>query len=561
MTIRRNSRRCCPKRSRSPTCPTRTRSPKRCVSSPTGATAPTGGRCWPARPARCPSSSQPSCGGRSARRSGRAPHDNSDFTRARTAAPTTSTSDCNHGTSRSCSGPRTTTGRSPSCSTSTTSRTGSDAASARCCSRGCSRHSTGTPRCATSTSPRRFINKGYNTTFAKLRIARPLRRARRRVKRIANQHAQHELIDYKQRRALLGDWDGIDIDCWHLLQPRPRPLVAVPPHGQAPSAPRAPRCGCGAISPAATSAPRQSRCPPRAGSPTKRSSPRRPADPARAAADPRRASIATPADARSTLLNRLAAALHQRGYLAENYHLGHDRPADHRPRARARRRPHRRRHPDPSPPPRSDRTRRPPSPTPGCSPPDCCAAPPSPPTPRSPRHRRRRQPPRRQRPRATAKRSTATRTWPPNSTSSPARSSDWQTPPPNHPTAPHHERMHDIATAIKPTPPSSRPLPRARRRPAHQHRPLPPAHRPHLPRASPTSTTIKDAQPTYSQTSSPATAATTPASTALPATPEQRTRTPAASGLRRRQPQARPHKPQPHPIAATGNYPSHWKLA
>ena len=42
-----------------------------------------------------------------------------------------------------------------------------------------------------------------------------------RVKRIANQHAERELIDYKQRRVLLADWEGIDSDSWQLLQPRP----------------------------------------------------------------------------------------------------------------------------------------------------------------------------------------------------------------------------------------------------------------------------------------------------------------------------------------------------
>jgi hypothetical protein len=42
-----------------------------------------------------------------------------------------------------------------------------------------------------------------------------------RIKQLANEHAQHELIDYKQRRALLADWAGINRDIWLLLQPRP----------------------------------------------------------------------------------------------------------------------------------------------------------------------------------------------------------------------------------------------------------------------------------------------------------------------------------------------------
>ena len=104
MIIRRISRRCSPKRSRSRICPTLTRSPTRCVSSAMSATATTGRRCCPARPGRCPSRLPPRCSRRSARRSGRAPPDSWDFTPPRTAARTISTSDCNHGTSRNCLG-------------------------------------------------------------------------------------------------------------------------------------------------------------------------------------------------------------------------------------------------------------------------------------------------------------------------------------------------------------------------------------------------------------------------------------------------------------------------
>jgi hypothetical protein len=70
----------------------------------------------------------------------------------------------------------------------------------------------------------RFINEGYNTTFAKLRSNVRFDELARRVKKITNQHTQQELIDYRQRRARLAEWDGIDIDCWHLLPPRPRPI-------------------------------------------------------------------------------------------------------------------------------------------------------------------------------------------------------------------------------------------------------------------------------------------------------------------------------------------------
>jgi hypothetical protein len=68
--------------------------------------------------------------------------------------------------------------------------------------------------------PQTFINKGYNTTTVKLRAIGRFDELIRRVKQIANQHAQHELIDYKQRRAQLADWTGIDRDTWPLLQPR-----------------------------------------------------------------------------------------------------------------------------------------------------------------------------------------------------------------------------------------------------------------------------------------------------------------------------------------------------
>jgi TniQ len=68
--------------------------------------------------------------------------------------------------------------------------------------------------------PETFINAGYNTTSVKLRAIGRFDELVQRVKRVANQHAQHELIDYKQRRAQLADWTGIDRDTWQLLQPR-----------------------------------------------------------------------------------------------------------------------------------------------------------------------------------------------------------------------------------------------------------------------------------------------------------------------------------------------------
>jgi hypothetical protein len=70
--------------------------------------------------------------------------------------------------------------------------------------------------------PERFINDGYNTTFAKLRTNGRFDKLAVRVKAIANQHAEGGVIDHKQRRARLADWDGIDSR--HLLEPRPRLL-------------------------------------------------------------------------------------------------------------------------------------------------------------------------------------------------------------------------------------------------------------------------------------------------------------------------------------------------
>lgn len=69
--------------------------------------------------------------------------------------------------------------------------------------------------------PETFINEGYNTTSAKLRTIGRFDELVRRVKQIANQNAEHGLIDYEQRRAQLTDWGGIDRDTWQLLQPRP----------------------------------------------------------------------------------------------------------------------------------------------------------------------------------------------------------------------------------------------------------------------------------------------------------------------------------------------------
>ena len=169
--------------------------------------------------------------------------------------------------------------------------------------------------------PERFINKGYNTTFTKLRANSRFNELAVRVKRIANQHAERGLIDYKQRRAGLADWNGIDSESWHLLEPRPRPLS---PWRRVDKPLRRAQSSlwlwCHLTSGHERAAPFPM--------PTKRGL----SDQTQFIRDALptlrerllilgELVLTTPAEARSTLLNRLAAALHQRGHLAENYYL------------------------------------------------------------------------------------------------------------------------------------------------------------------------------------------------------------------------------------------------
>ena len=169
--------------------------------------------------------------------------------------------------------------------------------------------------------PERFINGGYNTTFAKLRSSGRFEQLSIRVKAIANRHANGGLIDYKQRRARLADWDGIEIESWHLLQPRPRPLspwrrVDMPVRRAQASL----WVWCHLSSGHERAAPI-------------------PIPTARGLSDQTmfirdalptlrerlqilgELLLTTPSNARSTLHNRLAAALHQHGYLTESYSL------------------------------------------------------------------------------------------------------------------------------------------------------------------------------------------------------------------------------------------------
>jgi hypothetical protein len=170
--------------------------------------------------------------------------------------------------------------------------------------------------------PERFINDGYNTTFAKLRTHGRFDELCRRVKEIGNQHAtEHDLIGYKQRRALLCDWDGIDLDCWHLLQPRPRPLS---PFFRTDAPVRRRRASLWLWCELTSGHERAAPIP----LPTRRGL----SDQTEFIRDVLptlrerllilgELLLATPSAARSTLLNRLAAALQQRGYLAQKYYL------------------------------------------------------------------------------------------------------------------------------------------------------------------------------------------------------------------------------------------------
>jgi hypothetical protein len=72
----------------------------------------------------------------------------------------------------------------------------------------------------------------YNTTLSTLRQSGRFDELHGTLKRLANKHAEHPLIDYKQRRTSLADWTGIDQRTWQLLQPHRRPQ---PHRGDAPT--------------------------------------------------------------------------------------------------------------------------------------------------------------------------------------------------------------------------------------------------------------------------------------------------------------------------------------
>ena len=166
----------------------------------------------------------------------------------------------------------------------------------------------------------RFVNEGYNTTFAKLRSHQRFDELARRVKHIANQHAATELIDFKRRRAQLADWDGVDVDCWHLLPPRPRPISPFFRKDN----PGRRRCASLWLWSQLTSGDE------RAGRASIRTTKlHEQTHFAASTLAPLRERllilgellIETPTAARSTLHNRLAATLHHRGHLAEKFYL------------------------------------------------------------------------------------------------------------------------------------------------------------------------------------------------------------------------------------------------
>ena len=169
--------------------------------------------------------------------------------------------------------------------------------------------------------PEQFISAVYNTTFAKLRTTGGFDELAHRVKQIANQRADGELIDYKQRRATLAGWSGIDPECWHLLKPRPRPRY---PHLRVDAPVRRARASVWLW------------CQLTSGD--ERAAPIPPPDPDALSEQERftrhglvsvrerllilgELLLETPADAHSTLHNRLAGALHRRGYLASDFYV------------------------------------------------------------------------------------------------------------------------------------------------------------------------------------------------------------------------------------------------
>jgi hypothetical protein len=166
--------------------------------------------------------------------------------------------------------------------------------------------------------PERFVNERYHRTLGMLGANGRLDKLAHRVKRIANEHAQNGLIDYKQRRALLADWDGIDIETWYLLQPRPRPIYL---RRQRDMPVRRAHASVWLWCQLTSGFERAAPVPLPISNLARHTYFIRDVLPALRARLLILAELllATPAGARSTLPSRLAATLHKRGYLAENY--------------------------------------------------------------------------------------------------------------------------------------------------------------------------------------------------------------------------------------------------
>ena len=168
--------------------------------------------------------------------------------------------------------------------------------------------------------PERFVNDRYHRLFTALGANGRLYELASRVKGIANQHAQDGLVDYQQRRALLADWGGIDIETWYLLQPRSWPIYSARRRNMPVRRAHASVwLWCQLTSGHERAAPIEL--------PTENLA--RHAYFIRDVLPPLRERLlilaelllATPADARSTLPSRLAAVLQRRGHLAENFLL------------------------------------------------------------------------------------------------------------------------------------------------------------------------------------------------------------------------------------------------
>jgi hypothetical protein len=71
--------------------------------------------------------------------------------------------------------------------------------------------------------PGNYRHGGYQVTQSKLSRQGRFEELVARIKAAANGHAAGPLIDYRARRALLSDWEGIDPESWLYLQPVRRP--------------------------------------------------------------------------------------------------------------------------------------------------------------------------------------------------------------------------------------------------------------------------------------------------------------------------------------------------